>query len=152
MHYPIPYPYTNRLNTLLEGYTLSPLKSGLDNGVHYSGTWNDTNEEKAKAFSDNRLYTAVAIWKGASELQFIVYGQNVELGKYLLERVIAVQNTSTRSTQSVGIDKLIKDYNFSVVCPPDKEVDLILQLIVSYNRTLAEYVNKSNIKRIQDFQ
>ncbi|QWR77941.1 sensor histidine kinase [Candidatus Magnetomonas plexicatena] len=36
MHYPIPYPYTNRLNTLLEGYTLSPLKSGLDNGVHYT--------------------------------------------------------------------------------------------------------------------
>ncbi|QWR76345.1 toll/interleukin-1 receptor domain-containing protein [Candidatus Magnetomonas plexicatena] len=39
MHYPIPYPYTNRLNTLLEGYTLSPLKSGLDNGVHYIRTY-----------------------------------------------------------------------------------------------------------------
>lgn len=115
------------------------------------GTWNDTNEEKANAFSDKRLFTAVAIWKGASDLQFIVYGQHIELGIYLLKRVTAVQNSSTRSTQSVGIEKLIKNYNFSVVCPPDKEKDLILKLIINYNRNLVKYVNKSTIKGIQDF-
>lgn len=38
----------------------------------WGGTWNDTNEEKALAFSDNRLFTVVAIWKGASDLQFMV--------------------------------------------------------------------------------
>jgi hypothetical protein len=102
------------------------------------GTWNDTNEEKASAFSDKRLFTAVAIWKGASDLQFIIYGQHKELGNYLLERVIAVQNSSTRSTQNVGIEKLIKTYNFKVVCPPDKEEDLILQLIVNYKRDLGD--------------
>ncbi len=116
------------------------------------GTWNDTNEEKAKAFSNKRLFTAVAIWKGASDLQFIVYGQHKNLGKYLLERVIAVQNTSTRSTQNVGIEKLIKDYNFCVVCPPDKNKGLIIQIITNYQRNLAEYVSKSTIKSIQDFQ
>lgn len=115
------------------------------------GTWNDTNEEKAKAFSDKRLFTAVAIWKGASDLQFIVYGQHKNLGKYLLERVISVQNSSTRSTQNVGIEKFIKDYDFSVVCPPDKSKEMIVQLIVNYQRNLAEYVSKSNIKSIQDF-
>ncbi|PIP54724.1 MAG: hypothetical protein COX07_03770 [Bacteroidetes bacterium CG23_combo_of_CG06-09_8_20_14_all_32_9] len=115
------------------------------------GTWSDTNEEKAKAFSDKRLFTAVAIWKGASDLQFIIYGQHKGLGKYLLERVISVQNSSTRSTQNVGIEKLIKDYGFNVVCPPDKEKELILQLIINYKRNLAEYVKLSNIKRIQDF-
>jgi len=115
------------------------------------GTWSDTNEEKAKAFSDKRLFTAVAIWKGASDLQFIIYGQHKGLGKYLLERVISVQNSSTRSTQDVGIEKLIKDYGFNVVCPPDKEKELILQLIINYKRNLAEYVKLSNIKRIQDF-
>ena len=26
-----------------------------------SGTWNDTNEEKALAFSDNRIFTVVAV-------------------------------------------------------------------------------------------
>jgi len=115
------------------------------------GTWNDTNVEKAKAINDKRLFTAVAIWKGGSDLQFIVYGQHKKLGKYLLERVIAVQNTSTRSTQNVGIEKLIKEYNFSVVCPPDKNKEFIVQLIVNYQRNLAEYVSKSNIKTIQDF-
>lgn len=116
------------------------------------GTWNDTNEEKAKAFSDKRLFTAVAIWKSASDLQFIVYGQHEDLGEYLLERVIAVQNSSTRSTQNVGIEKLIKDYGFSVVCPPDKDEGLVIQLVVNYKGYLGKYVNKSNIKRVQDFQ
>ena len=32
MHYPIPYPYTNGLNTLLEGYTLITLKVVLTKG------------------------------------------------------------------------------------------------------------------------
>lgn len=112
------------------------------------GTWNDTNREKAKAFSDKRLFTAVAVWKGASDLQFIVYGQSKKLGEYLLERVIAVENTSTRSTQSVGIEKLIKTYGFSVICPPDKKKELVLQLIVSYKKNLSDYVNLSNIKGI----
>lgn len=119
---------------------------------HLGGTWNDTNEEKARAFSDKRLFTAVAIWKGASDLQFIVYGQHEKLGEYLLERVIAVQNTSSRSTQSISIDKMIKDYGFSVVCPPDKDKNFIVQLIVNYKRNLAKYVSKTNIREIQDFQ
>jgi len=42
----------------------------------WGGTWNDTNQEKALAFSDSRLFTVVALWKGASDLQFMVYGQN----------------------------------------------------------------------------
>ncbi len=85
-------------------------------------------------------------------MQFIVYGQHKDLGEYLLERVIAVQNSSTRSTQNVGIDNLIKKYSFCVVCPPDKKKEFVLQLIVNYQRNLGENVKLSNIKRIQDFQ
>jgi len=33
----------------------------------WGGTWNDTNEAVALAFSDPRLFTVVAIWKGASD-------------------------------------------------------------------------------------
>jgi hypothetical protein len=47
-------------------------------------TWNDTNEEKVLAFSDDRLFTVVAAWKGASDLQFMVYGQHKELGELLV--------------------------------------------------------------------
>lgn len=116
------------------------------------GTWNDTNEEKAIAFTDIRVFTAVAVWKGASDLQFIVYGQHPNLGMHLLERVKAVQNTSSRSTQSVGIEKLIRDYGFAVVCPPSKTKQFILELLVNYKRNLAKNVSLSNIREIQDFQ
>ncbi len=115
------------------------------------GTWNDTNKEKAKAFSDKRLFTAVAIWRGASDLQFIVYGQHKDLGNYLLDKV-QNRKDGSRSTQTIGIDNLIKKYDFSVICPPDKTKELILQLIVSYQRNLNKYVELSKIKRIQDFQ
>lgn len=87
------------------------------------GTWNDTNEEKARAFSNQKLFTAVGVWKGAADLQFIVYGQHEKLGEYLLERVRAVANTSTRSTQSVEIGKMIQEYNFKVIVPPDKDIN-----------------------------
>lgn len=81
------------------------------------GTWNNTSEEKAIAFSDERLFTAVGVWKGAADLQFIVYGQHADLGGYLLKRVRAVANTSTRSTQNVGIEKMIQDYSFKKIKP-----------------------------------
>jgi hypothetical protein len=42
----------------------------------WGGTENDTNEEKALAFSDDRLFTVVAVWKGQSDLQYMVYGQH----------------------------------------------------------------------------
>ncbi len=53
----------------------------------WGGTWNDTNEEKALAFSDKRLFTVVGVWKGAHDLQFMVYGQHSQLGKDLYRMV-----------------------------------------------------------------
>ena len=114
------------------------------------GTWNDTNEEKARAFCDSRLYTAVAVWKAASDLQFIVYGQNPAPGEYLLER-INNRKSGSRSTQNVAIEKLIKNFGFSVVCPPDKHPEFITQILVSYSRGLAEHVSIKNIRKISDF-
>lgn len=114
------------------------------------GTWNDTNEEKAKAFSDKRLYTAVGVWKGASDLQFIVFGQNEKLGKYLLERVRAVANSSTRSTQSIPIQKMIKEYNFDVVVPPDKTKEFVYKLLVNYKAFFEDILKIKDLKRTKD--
>jgi hypothetical protein len=115
----------------------------------WGGTWNDTNEEKALAFSDDRLFTVVAIWKGASDLQFMVYGQNKELGE-LLHRLVINRKEGSRSTQSVSIQKLIKDFGFAVICPPDKTKEYILKLLINYSKTLVDYVKLDNIKTIQD--
>ena len=48
------------------------------------------------------FFTIVAIWKGASDLQFMVYGQNVVLGE-LLHRLIVNRKEDNRSVQSVSI-------------------------------------------------
>ena len=114
------------------------------------GTWNDTNEEKARAFSDNRLYTAVGIWKGASDLQFIVFGQHKDLGKYLLRRVRAVANSSTRSTQNIPIQKMIKEYNFDVVVPPDKTKKFVYKLLINYHNSFENVLKLKDLKRPKD--
>jgi hypothetical protein len=71
----------SKLNQFLE------VKQCSFSSESWGGTWNDTNEEKALAFSDDRLFTVVAIWKGASDLQFMIYGQHKGLGK-LLHRLV----------------------------------------------------------------
>ena len=83
------------------------------------GVWNDTSEEKAVAFCDSRVFTVVAVWKGASDLQFMVFGRNPALGKEILRRV-QTRKPGARSTQNIPIQKLIKDFGFRVVCPPDR--------------------------------
>ncbi len=119
------------------------------NSKRWGGTWNDTNEEKAMAFSDGRLFTVIAVWKGASDLQFMVYGQSEELGKHLLSRV-QNRKTGSRSTQNVGISELIKKYGFVVIAPPDKTKEEIYKLLVDYDRKLIEYVTLEKIKTLQD--
>ena len=115
----------------------------------WGGTWNDTNEEKALAFSDDRLFTVVAIWKGASDLQFMVYGQHKGLGE-LLYKLVVNRKEGSRSTQSVSIQKLIKDFKFAVICPPDKTGEYVLKLLVNYNKSLLNYVELDNIQTLRD--
>ena len=133
----------SKTNTFLEikQCSLSSKKLG--------GTWNDTNEEKAMAFSDPKLFTVVAVWRGASDLQFMVYGQNEKLGKHLY-RLVTERKVGSRSTQSIGIEKLIKDFGFSVICPPDKTKEFIFKLIINYSKSIGAYLDLSKIRTIQN--
>lgn len=115
----------------------------------WGGTWNDTNEEKALAFSDDRLFTVVGIWKGASDLQFMVYGQHKALGEKLYSLVVNKKEGS-RSTQSFSIENLIKDYHFSVICPPDKTKEFVYTLLINYKRNLANIITIDDLKEIQN--
>lgn len=115
----------------------------------WGGTWNDTNEEKALAFSDKRLFTVVGLWSGASNLEFMVYGQHKDLGKDLHYKVVNRKDGS-RSTQSVAITNLIKDYDFIVIAPPDKSKEHVYKLLVNYNRNIVKYIGINDIKSISD--
>jgi len=102
------------------------------------------------SFSNDKLFTAVGVWKGASDLQFIVYGQHKDLGEYLLQRVRAVANTSTRSTQNIGIEKMIKEYNFKVIAPPEKTKEFVYKILIGYKRNIVSYFEIDDILSIGD--
>jgi hypothetical protein len=116
--------------------------------IRWGGTWNDTNEEKALAFQSDKLFTAVGLWKGASDLIFMVYGQNKLLGEYLFEKV-TTRKAGSRSTQSVDIVKLICDYGFKVI-NISKSKKEVYQLLISYNKKIAEFIKEEDIYEISD--
>jgi hypothetical protein len=96
----------------------------------WGGTWNDTNEEKALAFSDPRVFTAVAIWSGWYGLEFLVFG-----------KFNAKFNAKLKSF--INISDLIKKHQFTVIVPFDKTVQNTIQTLCCYDRSLAKYVNIS---------
>lgn len=84
----------------------------------WQATFNDTNMEKAECFKNNNVFLCLAVWKYASDLLFLVYGQNKKLGEYLENRVNSFlsHEAGVRSTQSINITDLIFKYKFDVVC------------------------------------
>ncbi len=79
----------------------------------------------------------------------MVYEQHKGLGE-LLYRLVVNREKGSCSTQSVSVQKLIKDFNFTVVCPPDKTKEYVLKLLVNYSKTLVNYVELDNIKTLRD--
>ncbi|MEK7612265.1 MAG: hypothetical protein AAB407_02910 [Patescibacteria group bacterium] len=126
------------------------VKQCSSSAKRWGGTWNDTNFEKAKAFSNAKLFTAVAVWSGASDLQFIVFGQNKKLGLYLLDRV-KNRKSGSRSTQTISIEKLI-EWGFIVIVPPDKKVNAVLKQLAVYKKGVSKYLNSKNIKKVNNFR
>ncbi|MBU4693958.1 hypothetical protein KQ878_03650 [Mycoplasma zalophidermidis] len=102
----------------------------------WQATFNDTTLEKAKAFQDPRLYLALAVWKGASDLLFICYGQNKKIGEFLEQKVNAFKNEgkNVRSTQSITLSKLVFTYGFKIF-PVSKSKEEIKQLLLLANKS-----------------
>ncbi|GHT20442.1 hypothetical protein AGMMS49929_07030 [Endomicrobiia bacterium] len=81
----------------------------------------------------------------------MVYGQHSKLGSDL-HKLVVNRKKGSRSTQSVSIQKLIKDYKFNVICPPDKNKNFVYKLLVNYQRILADILRKNEIRTIQSIQ
>lgn len=97
----------------------------------WGGTFNDTNLEKAEAFKDEKLFLAVALWDGMTELIAMVYGQNPLIGDFLEESVRRVANTSTRSTQSISISNLVNRYGFKIIAPPNRKKGDVREIFIA---------------------
>ncbi len=93
----------------------------------WSATFNDTTLEKAEAFKDIKTLLAVGVWDGISDILFLVYGQNFNIGEYLENKVKECNLNSRRSTQTISILKLVKEYNFKIK-PINKTRQEVIQL------------------------
>jgi len=116
----------------------------------WGGTFNDTNLEKAEAFKDKKTHLVVAIWDGMTELLAMVYGQNPAIGYFLEEAVNRVANTSTRSTQSLSVGKLVKEYGFKIIAPPTKNKEEVRELFISKSSSFRA-VNSSAFVDFDEF-
>ncbi|GAA9984718.1 hypothetical protein VN0998_01940 [Helicobacter pylori] len=84
-----------------------------------SKTWSTT-------FNDTTKTTlAVGVWNNISNLLFIVYGKHPKIGLYLEQKVKECHNESRRSTQTIGISKLIREFDFKMKPIDLKEQELI---------------------------
>lgn len=92
------------------------VKSASFSASSWAATFNNTTLEKAESFKDEKVYLALAIWKNASDLLFIIYGQNERIGEFLEEKVRWFKSGNTvRSTQTISASQLINDYGFKIL-------------------------------------
>lgn len=95
----------------------------------WGATFNDTTIEKANLFKQKNVYLALSVWKDASDLLFICFGQNKKIGEFLEEKVSWFKKGNTvRSTQSISFINLIKKYNFKI-CYLKREKKKVRELI-----------------------
>lgn len=117
---------SKEINVFLE------VKSASFSASTWGATFNDTTIEKAKCFQSDKVFLCLAIWKNASNLLFLVYGQSPKLGKFLEKKVTKFLsgNGGVRSTQTISLIQLINDYRFDIICvtKSKEEVKSILSL------------------------
>lgn len=117
----------------------------------WNATFNDTTLEKAEAFKDEKVYLALAVWKDASELLFICYGQNEKIGEFLEKQVHWFkEGHTTRSTQSISLSALVFTYGFKILAV-NKSVEDVKNLLRLKSRTFNK-LKDDMIVSIEDFE
>lgn len=126
------------------------VKSASFSSESWQATFNDTTLEKAEAFKDKKVFLALAVWKGASDLLFICYGQNKKIGEYLERKVKWFKGGNTvRSTQSISLSKLVFDYGFNILAVNASKRELI-DLLKNKNRKFQR-LNEDDIISIEEY-
>ena len=127
------------------------VKSASFGADTWQATFNDTTLEKASAFKDEKLYLALAVWRNASDLLFICFGQSEELGDYLEAKVQHFKKGNTvRSTQSVGLSRLVFEFGFQIYAVNKSKTET-LELLRLKNRAFFN-LEIDSILDIKDFQ
>ena len=130
---------------------LLEVKAASFDASSWGATFNDTTLEKAEAFKDKKVYLALAVWKDASDLLFICYGQNRGIGDFLEEKVKWFKTGHTvRSTQSLNLSTLVNTYNFKILTVNKSRTE-ILNLLRMKNRAFFS-LNPNKIVELHEFK
>ena len=102
----------------------------------WGATFNDTNEEKALSFNSEDVYLQAPVWIDAAKISFFMVGNNPEVGDYLLERVknYNEKRSSRRSTQTLSVSKLYKDFGFKIVAVDETKEQVANRLKEKYKK------------------
>lgn len=166
--------FINELRDSLAGYYLgyncvNTAKHGFDckksetediflevkSASHIAGSWgatfNDTTFEKADCFKEPNVYLCLAVWKDASNLLFLAYGQNPKIGEFLHNKVdeFLNQHSTKRSTQTISLSQLVFTYGFDIIAPT-KSKDEVYTLLTLKNRHFFSY-DKNKILTLEEF-
>lgn len=117
----------------------------------WGATFNDTTFEKADCFKSPNVYLCLAVWKDASDLLFMVYGQNSLIGDFLYKKVDQFKNqhTTVRSTQTIGINQLVFEYGFDIITS-SRTKEEIYKILTMKSRTFYS-LNKDKILTLDEF-
>ena len=117
----------------------------------WQATFNDTTLEKAEAFKDEKVYLALAVWKDASDLLFICFGQNPEIGEFLENKVKWFKEGNTvRSTQSIPLSNLVFKYGFKILAV-NKTKEEVIKILKLKNRAFFE-LRENDVLSMKEFK
>ena len=118
----------------------------------WGATFNDTTLEKADAFRDEKVWLALSVWTSTAELLFICYGQHESIGDYLEKGVLKHKAGDTvRSTQTIGLASLIKNYGFKVLAVGDTKENVYKAIVLKHN-SLRKVLRIEDIQTLQDYE
>lgn len=102
----------------------------------WGATFNDTNEEKASAFTKENVYLQVPVWIDAKRMSFFLIGNNPEVGEFLLNDVKNyIKSNRKRCTQTLTITKLYNRYGFKIVSADESKEDVVKRLKAKHRDT-----------------
>lgn len=117
----------------------------------WGATFNDTTLEKADAFKDKKVFLALAVWKDASDLLFICYGQNKGIGDFLEGKVRWFKSGNTvSSTQSISLSTLVNTYGFNILTV-DRTRQEIMRILQTKSRAFFG-LSPNKIIELKDFK
>ena len=95
----------------------------------WSATFNDTTLEKASLFKDKRVWLALSIWSNVTTPLCICFGQHKKIGDILKAGVMKHKKGKVvRSTQTIGMNKLIFEFGFKLLSPALPANELIQKI------------------------